>query len=213
MLFTAVASLLFASTALAQSVPTAFGVAVNKTLDLYFGTQYITPGLMIKRSSTPSPPPPKNTANTFLATAKAPTIGLTGETLPGTYLLAMIDIDVQQSGKRTTVLHALLQDFKSSGTVQNGTNVLTTKATGPSSYFQPAPPAETPQHPHNYVFVLHEQPANFAVPSAHKQAVSSRFGIDWVKFIKDAGLSAPVAGNYIQVQSGDNSKREVEFQA
>jgi phosphatidylethanolamine-binding protein (PEBP) family uncharacterized protein len=122
---------------------------------------------------------------------------------------------VQQQGqsKRTTVLHALLQDYTASGQVQNGTNVLTTKATGPSSYFGPAPPAETPKHPHNYVFVLHEQPANFAVPSAHRQAVQSRFGIDWPKFMADAGLSAPLYANYIQVQSGDNTKRELEFEA
>lgn len=125
----------------------------------------------------------------------------------------MIDIDVQQSGKRTTVLHALLQDYTPSGQTQNGTTVLTTKATGPSSYFQPAPPAETPKHPHNYIFILHQQPDNFAVPAAHKQAVSSRFGIDWPKFITDAGLSAPVAANFMQVQSGDNTKREIEFSA
>lgn len=119
------------------------------------------------------------------------------------------DIDVLQNGRRTTVLHALLQDYTPSGQVQNGTNVLTTRATTPSSYFGPAPPAENPPHPHNYVFVLHAQPANFAVPAAHRQAVQSRFGIDWPKFITDAGLSAPLYANYIQVQSGDNSKRGV----
>jgi hypothetical protein len=82
--------------------------------------------------------------------------------------------------------------------------VLKTSATGPSSYCGPAPPAGTPAT-HRYVFVLHEQPAGFAVPAAHKQAVSSRFGIDWVAFGKDAGLKGPVAGNYLQVRSGDNS--------
>jgi hypothetical protein len=118
------------------------------------------------------------------------------------------DIDLQQSGgKRGTVLHALLQDFTPSGATQNGTSVLTTKATGPSSYFGPAPPAETPKHPHNYVFLLHAQPEGFAVPAAHKQVVQSRMNIDWVKFMADAGLSAPVAGNYLQVQSGDNTRR------
>jgi len=55
--------------------------------------------------------------------------------------------------------------------------------------------------------LLHEQPVNFAVPAAHKQAVSSRFAIDWPKFIVDAGLEAPLAGNYLQVKSGDNTKR------
>ncbi|PSN65373.1 PEBP-like protein [Corynespora cassiicola Philippines] len=182
-------SLAIAGSALAQSTPPGFSPAVNSTLDVYYGTTYITPGLLVKKSST----------------ARAPTIGVTGTTLTGTYLLAMIDIDVLQNGRRTTVLHALLQDYKPSGQTQNGTNTLTTRANGPSSYFGPAPPAETPPKPHNYVFVLHEQPASFRVPSAHQQAVSSRFGIDWPKFITDAGLSAPLYANYIQVQSGDNS--------
>ncbi|KAF2749813.1 PEBP-like protein [Sporormia fimetaria CBS 119925] len=187
-------ALVLAGSALAQSTPPAFLPAVNSTLDVYYGTTYVTPGLMLRKS----------------ATQRAPTIGVTNATLPGTYLLAMIDIDVQQQGqpgKRTTVLHALLQDYKSSGQVQNGSTILTTRATGPSSYFGPAPPAETPPHPHNYVFVLHEQPANFAVPAAHRQAVQSRFGIDWVRFMADAGLSAPLFANYIQVQSGDNTVR------
>lgn len=53
------------------------------------------------------------------------------------------------------------------------------------------------------------QPDNFAVPAAHKSVVQSRLGIDWPKFIADAGLSEPVAANYLQVQSGDNTKNFV----
>lgn len=190
MLFSTIATTLaLAASALAQNTPAGFTPTSNKTLDVYFGTTYITPGLLVRKSLT----------------AKAPTIGLTGETLSGKYLLAFIDIDVLQSGKRTTVLHALLQDYTPSGQTQNGTAILTTKATGPSSYFGPAPPAETPKHPHNYIFLLHKQPDGFAVPSAHRQAVQSRFGIDWNKFVVDAKLSPPVAANYLQVQSGDNT--------
>lgn len=55
------------------------------------------------------------------------------------------------------------------------------------------------------MFVLHNQPDGFAVPAAHKQVVQSRLGIDWAKFVADAGLAAPVAGNYLQVKSGDNT--------
>ncbi|OAL49170.1 PEBP-like protein [Pyrenochaeta sp. DS3sAY3a] len=187
---TAVSSLLLAVPAFAQSTPSGFAPSVNATLDVYYGTQYISPGLVVKKSIT----------------QKAPVIGVTGATLTGKYLLAMIDIDGSSGGKTTTVLHALLQDYTPTTTVQNGTAVLTTKATGPSSYFGPAPPAGQPPT-HRYVFLLHEQPANFAVPAAHKQAVSSRFAIDWPKFIVDAGLSAPLYGNYLQVKSGDNTKR------
>jgi phosphatidylethanolamine-binding protein (PEBP) family uncharacterized protein len=117
------------------------------------------------------------------------------------------DIDLPNGATRGTVLHALLQDFTPSGQTQNGTSILTTKATGPTSYFGPAPPAETPKHPHNYIFLLHAQPANFAVPASQKGVIQSRLNIDWNKFMSEAGLSAPIAANYLQVQSGDNTKR------
>ncbi|KAH3988021.1 hypothetical protein HBH92_061850 [Parastagonospora nodorum] len=184
---TLIPSILLATPALAQT-PTGFTPSTNITLDVYYGTQYISPGLIVKKSLT----------------QKAPTIGLTNTTLTGKYLLAMIDIDGSSNSRPTTVLHALLTDFSPTTSLLNGTTVLKTSATGPSSYFGPAPPAGTPAT-HRYVFVLHEQPAGFAVPAAHKQAVSSRFGIDWVAFGKDAGLKGPVAGNYLQVRSGDNS--------
>ncbi|KAF2015861.1 PEBP-like protein [Aaosphaeria arxii CBS 175.79] len=193
MLFKAIASsLALAATTLAQTTPAGFTPATNQTLDVYYGSTYISPGLMVKKSSV----------------ASKPVIGVTGIEVSGKYLLAMIDIDVQAQGGgsgRTTVLHALLQDYTPSTQKQNGSTVLTTTANTPSSYFGPAPPAENPKHPHNYVFLLHKQPDGFAVPSAHRQAVSSRFGIDWNKFIVDAKLSPPIAGNYLQVQSGDNT--------
>ncbi|KAL5393922.1 hypothetical protein PMIN04_001730 [Paraphaeosphaeria minitans] len=194
MLFTTtlLSALVAVGGALAQTTPPGFMPAVNKTLDVYYGTQYITPGLTVKKSSV----------------SKQPTIGVTGQTLTGKYLLAMIDIDAPGT-PRGTVLHALLQDWTPSGQAQNGSSILTTKATGPASYFGPAPPAETPKHPHNYIFLLHEQPDNFAVPAAHKSAVQQRLGINWPKFITDAGLSEPIAANYLQVQSGDNTKRFV----
>ncbi|KAF7674148.1 hypothetical protein GT037_007914 [Alternaria burnsii] len=190
MKFTNVVSLLLAASAFAQTTPSGFTPATNETLDVYYGTQYISPGIVVRKSIT----------------QRAPVIGLSNTTLSGKYLLAMIDIDGSQNGRTTTVLHALLQDYTASGTKQNGTSVLTTTATTPSSYFGPAPPTGAPPT-HRYVFLLHEQPANFAVPAAHKQVVSSRFGIDWPKFIADAGLKAPIAGNYLQVKSGDNTKR------
>ncbi|KAF2263606.1 PEBP-like protein [Lojkania enalia] len=194
MLFATLASILaLAGTTLAQT-PAGFAPSVNKTLDVYYGSTYITPGLMVRKSST----------------ASKPTIGVTGEALTGKYLLAMIG---EQFGgaTRTTVLHALLQDYTPNGQTLNGTTVLSTTATGPSSYFGPAPPAENPQHPHNYIFLLHAQPDGFAVPASQRSVVQSRIGIDWVKFMADAKLSAPLYANYLRVQSGDNTKRA--FQA
>jgi hypothetical protein len=225
---TILSSLLLAVPSLART-PSGFTPGTNETLDVYYGTQYISPGLIIKKSSRSWPLNEYLTLSrlteNFVGTQKAPLIGLTNTTLTGKYLLAMIgmpipliylfipyssstDIDGSSNGRATTVLHALLIDYTSANTLQNGTSVLKTSATGPSSYFGPAPPAGQPLT-HRYVFLLHEQPANFAVPAAHKQAVSSRLGIDWVKFVADAGLKAPVAGNYLQVKSGDSTRRRM----
>jgi hypothetical protein len=225
---TTLSSLLLAVPSLAQT-PSGFTPGTNVTLDVYYGTQYISPGLIVKKSSKPSPSNGCLTTSrlieNFAGTQRAPVIGLTNTTFTEKYLLVMIgtpipliylfvsysfttDIDGSSNGRATTVLHALLTDYTFANTLRNGTSVLETSATGPSSYFGPAPPAgQTPTH--RYVFLLHNQPANFAVPAAHKQAVSSRFGIDWVKFVADAGLKAPVAGNYLQVKSGDNTRRSM----
>lgn len=106
------------------------------------------------------------------------------------------------AGSRVVNLHALLQDFKPSTQTTNGTHILTTSATGPASYQAPAPPAETPAHPHKYIFLLYEQPASFTVPSSQKSAVQKRIGFNYTTFATDAGLKDPVRANYLQVPSG-----------
>lgn len=75
MLFTTFLSgLVVVGVVLAQTTPPGFTPAVNKTLDVFYGSTAITPGLLVKKSSV----------------AKQPTIGVTGQTLSGKYLLAMI---------------------------------------------------------------------------------------------------------------------------
>ncbi len=91
------------------------------------------------------------------------------------------------------MLHAMIQDFKSSG------KTLSSSATGPASYMGPAPPAENPAHAHHYIELLYEQPASFAVPAAQKSAVQSRMGFNLATFATAAGLSAPIAANYFSV--------------
>jgi hypothetical protein len=51
-LTTALSSLLLTGSVLAQSTPSGFLPAANTTLDVYYGTQYITPGLIVRKSST-----------------------------------------------------------------------------------------------------------------------------------------------------------------
>ncbi|OAA65694.1 Phosphatidylethanolamine-binding protein PEBP [Niveomyces insectorum RCEF 264] len=128
-------------------------------------------------------------------TAKQPTIALSTANASSTYLFIMMDLDVPAGGARSTLLHAMLQDFKASGSG----GVLTSTATGPASYMGPAPPKETPAHPHHYVQVLFEQPAGFAVPATMQSAVRSRLGFNLANFVTAASLGAPVAGNYFTV--------------
>lgn len=51
MKFTAVVSLLLAASAFAQTTPSGFTPATNETLDVYYGTQYISPGIVVRKSS------------------------------------------------------------------------------------------------------------------------------------------------------------------
>lgn len=101
MKFTATLStFLLAVSALAQSTPPGFTPATNVTLDVYYGTQYISPGLIIKKSSTLLPRRAVHTrtnTNTPPGTQKAPVIGLTNTTLSGKYLLAMIGTSTSPS--------------------------------------------------------------------------------------------------------------------
>ncbi|CZR65526.1 uncharacterized protein PAC_15426 [Phialocephala subalpina] len=181
MLFAALSTLLVAGVTLAQT-PSGFSPNVTAHLDVIFGSTAITPGLQMQKS----------------AVASMPTIG-TQTDLTGTYVYFMIDIDLpptNSGGPRGTVLHGMITGFKSSGTTKGTTHVLTSKDTGPSSYFGPSPPSETPAHPHYYIELLFEQPANFAVPSAMKSQVSSRLNFNVTQFIDLAGLKDPVAANY-----------------
>ncbi|KAF8858629.1 PEBP-like protein [Acephala macrosclerotiorum] len=176
MLFLPLSSLLVAGVTLAQTPP-GFSPNVTAHLDVIFPSTTITPGLQMQKA----------------AVASMPTIGTQTE-LTGTYVYFMIDIDlpsITTGGPRGM--------FKSAGTLKGTTHVLTSKDTGPSSYFGTSPPSETPAHPHYYIELLFEQPANFAVPSVMKSQVSSRLNFNVTQFIDLAGLKDPVAANYFMV--------------
>lgn len=51
----ALSTLLLAAPALAQTTPSGFAPATNATLDVYYGTQYISPGIVVKKSSKQIP--------------------------------------------------------------------------------------------------------------------------------------------------------------
>ncbi|KAI1874377.1 hypothetical protein JX265_004585 [Neoarthrinium moseri] len=175
-------------------------------------TQNILPALALAGGSvaqTPAGFTPSVSAHLdviFGNTARQPTIG-TSKALNGTYVWMMIDLDAStnfanpKAGQQATYLHTVLRDFKSSGkTTDSGVYTLTTTATGPVSWFGPAPPAENPPHPHRYTNLLWEQPANWAIPQAASTMLQSkRSGFNVTDFQKAAGLSDPVFANYFNV--------------
>ncbi|OCL02967.1 PEBP-like protein [Glonium stellatum] len=182
-------SLLFTAITRAQT-PVGFSPNVTAHLDVIFSSVAVTPpGMNLTKA----------------AVAKQPTIGTSDEALNGTYLFVMLDIDVPASftggaaGTRGVNLHAMLTGFKSSGQTMSGTYILSSVATSPASYLAPAPPAEAPPHPHKYVELLFEQPANWAVPSSQQSAVSNRLGFNLTQFTVAAGLGSPIRANYFQV--------------
>lgn len=94
----------------------------------------------------------------------------------------------------------MIQDFKPDGqTSAAGVQTLASTAKTPVAYIGPAPPAETPPHPHRYVTLLFEQPEGFTVPDSQKSQIRQKIGFNITTFIEAAALKAPVAGNYFTV--------------
>lgn len=182
-------ALALASVSAAQT-PAGFTPAVEQKLEVTFGTKSVTPGLALTKQET----------------SRQPTIGLS---IPanGTYLWMMIDLDASTNfvnpgaGQPATYLHTVIRDFKASGTASaDGISTLKSTATGPVSWFGPAPPAENPPHPHRYTNLLWEQPANWQIPAAANQMLQSqKSGFNVPKFITAAGLQNPIAANYFNV--------------
>ncbi|KAF2121748.1 phosphatidylethanolamine-binding protein [Lophiotrema nucula] len=165
--------------ALADTGP-GFPVQVGPTLNVTFGGNNVSPaGELIPRADTASPP--NVTTPVFTSAGKA--------------VLFMVDSDVPRNGTRVELLHWLISNVTLAGDNQT----LSFSGEGEAPYLQPSPPVG--DTPHAYTLVLFPQPDNFTVPSQFNDVLESRVFFNISNFVAAAGLSNPLAGNYIRVQN------------
>jgi phosphatidylethanolamine-binding protein (PEBP) family uncharacterized protein len=110
-------------------------------------------------------------------------------------VLFMIDLDVPRNNARVTNLHWMARD------VDLSQATAAVPAAGGVTYRQPSPPAG--DTPHRYIYLLYAQPANFVVPPqfSAQMLTQNRLGFDVNAFSAAAGLAAPMAANFITVQT------------
>lgn len=108
----------------------------------------------------------------------------------------MIDLDVPRQNARVTNLHWMATNVDISTAAPA---IPATGGTGGTSYKQPSPPAG--DTPHRYIYLMYNQPANFVVPAQFMNLDKMRLGFDVNAFAMASGLGAPVAANFITVQT------------
>ncbi|ORY12032.1 phosphatidylethanolamine-binding protein, partial [Clohesyomyces aquaticus] len=167
----------------AQTAPGFPLQGVSQTLNVSYGSNVVSPpGELIPRPEVANPP-----------TISSPTF-----TPAGKAVLFMVDTDVPRNGTRIQLLHWLVSNVTLSA--GNGTSgALSIPSTAEATYRQPSPPVG--DIPHHYTFVLYPQPADFAVPAQFTDILQTRAGFNFSAFVAAAGLSNPLAANYIQVQN------------
>lgn len=108
----------------------------------------------------------------------------------------MIDIDVERNGTKYPLLHwyqpdLILSDRTGRLSIKSDSNM------PKAMYAGPAPP---PGPAHHYVEVVFRQPERYELPADYEKflesTIAARLGFDIEQFVKEAGLTEPVAGNW-----------------
>jgi phosphatidylethanolamine-binding protein (PEBP) family uncharacterized protein len=192
--------------AVAQT-PFGFSPATNQTLSVSYGNNTVSPaGELLPRAGKNRSSQNFHSETQFNKTclcvelAAAPTIVTSVFPTTGKAVLFLIDLDVPRNGTRVNLLHWFAPDVlqPASG------GPLTVLITSGAPYLQPNPPVG--DSPHRYVFLLYSQPSNFTVPTAFANInpptnTTARVGFNLTNFVKAAGLSIPLAANFITVQN------------
>lgn len=124
-------------------------------------------------------------------------------------LLVMVDPDAPSPDAPTAanILHWMAADLSATTAAQDfgalqGQSVLTNTTPNAVPFAPPGPPATSSAH--RYLLFLFEQPENFAVPAAFAQFnAQNRANFDLNAFMAAAGLSAPLAANFMFVSGQD----------
>lgn len=127
----------------------------------------------------------------------------------GNLLLVMIDPDAPSPDMPTSsaILHWMAPNLAATTNAQDfgplqGQSVLSNSTPNAVPFAPPGPPATSSAH--RYLLFLFEQPQNFAVPAQFAQFnAMNRANFDLNGFIAAAGLSAPLAVNFMYVSGQD----------
>ncbi|OSS46359.1 hypothetical protein B5807_08395 [Epicoccum nigrum] len=174
--------------ATAQTGP-GFPIPATQALTVSFGNNTISPaGELIPRPETANPP-----------NISSPVWYANSETNDGPGLLVMVDLDVPFNGSRIQLLHWMATDVRVGARDNSTKERPLIFSESPVPFVQPSPPVG--DVPHSYNIVVFSQPSDFSLPAQYSNLSSNRVPFDVNQFRADAGLGAPIAGSYFQVQN------------
>lgn len=125
------------------------------------------------------------------------------ETGDETYLLLMIDPDVQYKGQTVQVLQWLQPNLRGTPRLLRPDAIAQNATNNPGAFYYPATPEDGTER-HYYTFVLYHQSVNWTVPEKYANFsppanVVARGGFNVTDFVASSGLGEAIASNYFWV--------------
>jgi hypothetical protein len=115
------------------------------------------------------------------------------------YITFMIDIDVNEAGTATTLLHW----YQPNLVVGSDRSLSASNTVDPSAPYAGPAPLVGPAH--RYVILLFKQPIDYVLPDCYASitplTLAARMGFDIEEFMQVAGLGSPVGANWFKVKN------------